>query len=250
MNTLRALAFALWLYGSIAVVGILGSPIAAFSRQGALDVARVWAHTALFGARWIMGITIVVEGREHIPQNKAIIAIKHQAMVDTILPFLLFRQPIMVLKQELVSAPVYGWFAMRMQMIPVARDTHASALKAMLRGARPHIEAGRQIVIFPEGTRTTPGAPADYKPGVAALYKDLAVSVTPVALNSGVVWPAKGHGYRPGVITVRVLPSIPPGLSRADFMAQLEQRIESASNALLDRAIPLPPTALARELGG
>lgn len=250
MNALRVAVFVVWLYGSIAVVGILGGPVAALSRQGALSVARVWARTALFGARWIMGIRVEVLGREHIPSGAAVVASKHQAMFDTIVPFVLLDQPIMVLKQELLAAPIYGWFAKQMQSIPVARDAHASALKAMLRAARPHIEAGRQIVIFPEGTRTLPGDRPDYKPGVAALYRDLAVPVAPVALNSGLVWPAKGFRFRPGVVTVRFLPPIQPGLARAEFMHELENRIETASTALLERAIPHPSAELAREAGG
>jgi 1-acyl-sn-glycerol-3-phosphate acyltransferase len=233
MKVLRSLLFVVFLYGSMALVGLSFAPAAAFSRNAALMAGRVWCRIALWGARVFVGIEVRVEGREHIPTGAAIVAMKHQAMLDTIVPFILFEDPVIVLKRELLRAPVYGWFASRMNMIPVSRDAHAAALKEMLRAARPHAAAGRQIVIFPEGTRTAPGAHPEYKPGVAALYKDLGVAVTPVALNSGLCWPARGLVRRPGVVTIRFLEPIAPGLPRAAFMAALQERIETASHALL-----------------
>jgi len=69
----------------------------------------------------------------------------------------------------------------------------------------------------------------DYKPGVAALYRDLDLPVHPVATNSGVHWPRHGFLRKPGVIVFEYLEPIPPGLKRAEFMRLLEERIETAS---------------------
>ena len=80
----------------------------------------------------------------------------------------------------------------------------------------------------------------DYKPGVAAIYRDLGVPCVPVALDTGRIWAAKGIIRRPGVATIQLLEPIAPGLSREAFMATLEERIETASAALL-AAKPLPP---------
>jgi len=89
------------------------------------------------------------------------------------------------------------------------------------------------VVIFPEGTRKAPGAPPDYKPGIAALYRELNVPVYPVATNAGVHWPAHGFIRHPGTIVFEYLEPIPPGLKRAEFMRILEERIETKSTELL-----------------
>jgi 1-acyl-sn-glycerol-3-phosphate acyltransferase len=203
------------------------------SRKVELGAGRMWARMAIWGLRWIVGARVVFTGQEYAPKGAAIVAAKHQSMLDTLVPFLMFDAPAFVLKQELLNAPVLGWYAKTMGMIPIDREAHASALKKLLRAARPAKAAGRQIVIFPEGTRQDPGVNGDYKPGVAAIYRDLGVPCVPVALDTGRIWAAKGLIRRPGTTTIQILPPIPPGLSREDFMRTLEERIETASAALL-----------------
>src|SRR5262249_12241264 len=135
-----------------------------------------------------------IRGREHIPHGPALLASKHLAMLDVLIPFLTLEDPVVVLKRELAGLPVFGWYAIRAGMIALNREGHASALRKMLRQARTEFAAGRQIWIFPEGTRQEIGAEPDYKPGIAALYRDLKAPCTPVALNTGLYWPA--HGLR------------------------------------------------------
>jgi 1-acyl-sn-glycerol-3-phosphate acyltransferase len=118
-------------------------------------------------------------------------------------------------------------------MIPIDRDGHASALRRMLQAAKACIRDGRQVVIFPEGTRLPPGVTGEYKPGVAALYRALGVACVPMATNSGVHWPAHGLTRRPGLIVYEFLEPIPPGLERREFMRLLEERTEAGSKALL-----------------
>lgn len=232
MMALRRALFVVWFYGSMVVVGVLGMPFAlAFPRAG-ITVARIWSAVSLFGLRWICGVRIVIEGQEFIPTDAAIVACKHQAQLDTILPFVLLKAPAFVLKRELLDMPVFGFFAGRSGHIPLEREAHAAALKSLMRAARVARDDKRQIVIFPEGTRQEPGAPPDYKVGVAAIYRDLGVPCVPVALDTGKVWPSWGYGIKPGVTTVRFLPPIAPGLSRDAFMQELQTRIETASDAL------------------
>jgi 1-acyl-sn-glycerol-3-phosphate acyltransferase len=104
----------------------------------------------------------------------------------------------------------------------------------MVRQARTRHAEGRQILIFPEGTRAEVGAAPDYKPGIAALYRDLESPCTPIATNSGVHWPAHGFRRYPGTVVYEFLPELPAGLKRAEFMALLESRIETASSAMLE----------------
>jgi 1-acyl-sn-glycerol-3-phosphate acyltransferase len=230
---LRQVAFYLWTYIAMAVIGIGGVPLIAF-RRSSMWVVKAWAHTVFWGARWIMGIRIEVRGREHAPTGAALVAAKHQSMMDIIFPFTAFPAACFVLKQELMWAPVLGWYAWRNRMIPVDRSAGAAALKKMVRQAKERLDDDIQIVIYPEGTRTAPGADTDYKPGVAGLYRDLEdVPCYLIATNSGQCWPAKGIDFRPGRVVFEFLPPIPAGLKRGEFMKELKERIETASRALL-----------------
>jgi 1-acyl-sn-glycerol-3-phosphate acyltransferase len=153
------------------------------------------------------------------------------SMWDTQALFLLLDRPGVVLKRQLLHIPFYGWYLWKACAIPIERSAGASALRKMTTAAKAALAEGRPILIFPEGTRKKPGAPPDYKPGVAGLYGMLNVPCVPVALNSGAYW--TGFTKRPGTIVLEFLEPIPAGLKRGAFMALLEQRIEAATVALL-----------------
>jgi 1-acyl-sn-glycerol-3-phosphate acyltransferase len=232
--TLRSLLFTVWLYLSIVVFAVGLSPALLMPHGAAMGVVKMWAHTVLFGLRWIAGVRVEVRGLEHRPTGAALVAAKHQGMLDVIAPFTVLDDACFVMKKELMPLPFFGWFAWKTGMIPVDRSAHAKALKDMVRHARDRLAKNRQILIFPEGTRAPVGAEPDYKPGVAALYRDLGVPCVPVATNSGVHWPAHGFRRYPGVVVFEFLPAIPAGLKRAEFMALLESRIEAGSSSLLE----------------
>ncbi|RSB47927.1 MULTISPECIES: 1-acyl-sn-glycerol-3-phosphate acyltransferase [Brevundimonas] len=233
MTTVRSLIFTLWLYLSMPLFAVGLSPALLMPHGVAMGVIKLWARFALFGLRWIAGVKVEVRGLEHRPTGPALIAAKHQGMLDVIAPFAFLDDACFVMKKELMPLPFFGWFAWKTKMIAVDRAAHAKALKDMVRQTRARLAEGRQILIFPEGTRTTPGEPADYKPGVAAIYRDVEAPCWPVATNSGVHWPAHGFKRYPGTVVFEFLPPIPAGLKRAAFMAELESRIEGASTALL-----------------
>ncbi|MBY0447998.1 MAG: 1-acyl-sn-glycerol-3-phosphate acyltransferase [Hyphomonadaceae bacterium] len=229
---MRSALFMLYLYGGMAALGILAFPLALVNRAAGIGAIRLWALYTLFGLRWIAGVRVRFEGLEHVPDGPVLIASKHQSNLETIAAFLVLRDPAMVLKRELLKLPLYGWFAVRTGMIVVDRDAHAKALRDLVRHAKARFAEGRPVLIFPEGTRRPPGAPPDYKPGVAALYRELGSACVPVALNTGQFWDARGKLHRRGAAVLRFLPPIPPGLSRQDFMQALEGCIEPASAAL------------------
>lgn len=228
-----SLAFTGWLYGTMAVMGTVATPLLLFSRGRAWRVVRAWVRAVLWGARVFCGVRVEVRGREHIPTGGALVAAKHQSMLDTVAPLDLLPDAAFVLKRELMRLPFFGWWAAKLEMVPIDRAGGSTTLRAMVHSARDRLADGRQLLIFPEGTRQEPGASPDYKPGVAGLYRELATACTPVATNSGVYWPPHGILRFPGVVVYEFLPAIPPGLKRASFMAVLEDRIEDASTALL-----------------
>jgi 1-acyl-sn-glycerol-3-phosphate acyltransferase len=185
------------------------------------------------GLGWIVGAKVLIEGRENILPGPALYAGKHQAMLDVLVPGLFLPDPAFVYKIELQKELMLGWYLQWGRMIPIARDGQAAALKGLLRAARAARDENRSVVIFPEGTRKWIGSAPDYKPGVMAIYRDLGLPCVPIALNTGLVWKPKGIMRDPGVVTFKILPAIPPGLSRDDFMRELETRIETESEALL-----------------
>ncbi len=194
---------------------------------------EVWVRASFWGLRHIAGVDYEIRGRENIAKGGAIYAIKHLSMWETMAVQVLLHDPAQILKSELTWIPFYGWYAVKSGQIVVDRGAHAKALRSMLTRAKACIAADRPIVIFPEGTRKPLGAVPDYKSGVAALYGALSVPCIPVAHNSGLYWLRRGPLRKPGKIVVEFLPAIGPGLKRNVFMAELEQRIETATLRLL-----------------
>jgi 1-acyl-sn-glycerol-3-phosphate acyltransferase len=238
MVLLRSLLFNIAFFVFTALCAVLLSPALALPRPTVIALQRWWARQVLLLLRVIGGIRVRVTGEEHLPRSgPALVAAKHQSAFDTIVWFALLPAPAYVLKAELLAIPFYGWFSRRAGMIGVDRGAGAAAMRSLLRGAAAALAAGRQVVIFPQGTRvaarpgTTEANP--YQPGISALYTRSALPVVPVATDSGVCWPRRAFRKRPGTITVAVLPPIPPGLDRAAFEARLTTTIEQASDALL-----------------
>lgn len=222
MIWLRSAAFNLWFYGMTVAVALVSSVVRLGPRRWTWALSRVWARAVLAGLRPLCGITIAVSGREHLPQGgPALIASQHQSAFDTIVWLLLTPEPAYVLKQELMRIPFYAGICRKLGMIAVDRHAGASAIRGLLRGADAAVAEGRQIVIFPEGTRVQPGAVAPLQPGIAALAARTGLPVIPVVTDSGHRWGRRAFRKQPGTIHVAIRPPLPPGLSRAELMARL-----------------------------
>ena len=195
-------------------------------------ISNFWSRSVFLLLRVICGLTYRIEGIEHISDSPVIYASKHQSVWDTLLFPLQIDRSAIVLKKELFWVPFFGWYAKKYGAIGIDRSAGAAAIRQLIKDARRSVEAGRPIVIFPEGTRMSPGEKGEYQSGVAALYKDLKIPVVPVVLNSGVYWPRRRLIRRPGVITMRFLSPIPPGLPRKEFMERLESDIESSQSEI------------------
>nr|WP_255684101.1 MULTISPECIES: lysophospholipid acyltransferase family protein [unclassified Xanthobacter] len=242
VTALRSLVFLAAFYAVTTIYVVAFLPLLLLPRKVHWKYAVLgWSKTNSALLRLICGVRVEIAGRENIPAGPLLIAAKHQSAWETLALLPLFSDAAFVLKKELTLIPLLGWHLKKARMIPVDRSAGMSALKAMTRIARAEVEDGRQILIFPEGTRRPPGAPPDYKFGVAHLYGALGVPCLPVALNSGLYWPRRAFIKRAGTIRVDILPPIAPGLGRAAFMARLESDIETASTRLLEEGL--------RELG-
>jgi 1-acyl-sn-glycerol-3-phosphate acyltransferase len=227
--TLRSALFLIW-FASISIIMNVGLlPLLLLPPGATLTAAHIWARLTLFGLKWIAGTELEVRGT--FGDRRVLVAAKHFSMWETVAFLCLLPRPAIVIKQSLLRIPLYGWYSRKMRMIAIDRSAGAKAIRIMATEAKRALDEGRPIVIFPEGTRTKPGAAPDYKPGVAALYALLGVPCVPVAHNSGLFW--SGFFKRPGRIVVEFLDPIPPGLPRQRFMEELERRIEEASKRLL-----------------
>ena len=233
MLFIRSLTFVIIFYLWSVIVCILILPLLLAPRRWMVGPVRLWAGVTITLLRVICGIRLEIRGRSNLAPGAALIAAKHQCMFDTIAPVMVLGDACYVMRDSLLKIPFYGWYSVKQGMIPIDREGHASALRHMLATAKARIAEGRQIVIFPEGTRMPPGTTGAYKPGVAALYRAVGVGCVPMATNSGVHWPPHGFIRRPGLIVYEFLEQIPAGLDRAGFMTTLESRLEAASTALL-----------------
>jgi 1-acyl-sn-glycerol-3-phosphate acyltransferase len=193
---------------------------------------RGWQRFVGWMERNILNLYSRTIGWEHLPEGTCIIAAKHQSAWETLRLNVLFYDPAIVLKHELVHLPVWGWYAWRCGMIPIDRSGGSKALMRMMTAARKAKAEDRRIVIFPQGTRVKPGERKPYKSGVAALYKELGLPIVPMAVNSGLFWPKGAFIKKPGLITIEFLPPIPADLPRAEMMQRLESQLEAASDRL------------------
>jgi 1-acyl-sn-glycerol-3-phosphate acyltransferase len=230
---LRSLLFNIAFYLFTALMALVGLPMMLAPRRSAARFGRAWAAGVLKLLGWCAGLTHEVLGAANLPPGPAIIAMKHQSAWDTLAVPVVFADPAIVLKRELMLIPFYGWYLWKAGMIAIDRGAGASALKRMVASSEQVAGEGRAIVIFPEGTRTAPGTQQPYQPGVAALYRQLGLPLVPVAVNSGVFWGRRHFAKRPGRITIEILPPIPPGVDRHAVMAELEGRIEAATARLV-----------------
>lgn len=229
---LRSLLFNVLFFGVAGSLAVLGSPLLLgpkrFQRR-----AMGWLAALLV---WIMektcGIEVRVTGREHLPASgAALIASKHQSAFDTLVWFALVPDVTYVMKQELFRIPIYGAFARRAGMIGVDRDGGGKAMRQMMREAQVSVAEGRQIVIFPEGTRTTAGELNAWHPGIVALASATKLPIIPVATNSGKYWARHHFIKRPGVLAINILPPL-LDVPRDQLLARLEAVIETEQRKL------------------
>lgn len=245
MRFIRSILYNVFLFGSLSLF-LLGAVFMIPGPVRPLERAMVWwTHVARRGLKAIVGLDHEIRGLENLPDGPIILASKHQSAWDTMVFLWLFERPVYIVKKELLSIPFWGWCARRSGHIPVDRAGGGAALKQMVRDTLAALADGRQVVIFPEGTRTAPGRRRPYHPGIAALYSRAAVPVVPVALNSGVFWGRRSFQKRPGTIVLEFLPPIEPGLDRKTFVNELQTRIETASDRLIAETGLLPAPAAA-----
>lgn len=233
---MRSLAFQVLFYAQLVVFLLAAIPTFLMPRAAILSVARSWARCNVRLLRIVCNTRVEYRGLEKIPGGPLIAAAKHQSMWETFALLQFFDDPLYILKRELMWIPFFGWYLRKCGMIGIDRAAGGRALITMARRAGAEIRNGRQLIIFPEGTRRPVDAPPSYKTGISQIYVDSGVPCIPVALNSGLFWPRRTFLRYPGTLVVEFLDPLPSGLTRREFVAQVSSAIETATDRLVSVA--------------
>lgn len=241
MLILRSILFQIAFYVIMAAILLVTLPFFFFlPHKAAIAVVKFWTGSSMWALRVFAGTTIEVRGLDKLPKGGALLAPKHQSAFETMALFPLLADPTYVMKRQLMFIPLFGWYTWKAGMIAVDRAGGSKALRKLAADSRAAVAEGRQIILFPEGTRRPVGAPPDYKFGIIHLYRELKVPVYPIALNAGLYWPRRSFLRYPGTIIIEVLDPIPPGLDSKTFLHRLIDTIEPASDRLLEEAVKTP----------
>ncbi len=230
MITLRSILFNLVFFAMTFVLTVAATVVRLIAPARVLDMAMLWGRVLVAAARIICGIRLEVTGLEHIPPGAALIASRHQSAFDTFVWLTLLPRCCYVLKQELLRIPLFGQLIVGSGMIAVDRAAGGAALRTLLREGDRAVREQRQVVIFPEGTRSGPGAMGMLQPGIAALAARTGLPVIPVATDSGRCWGRRAFRKLPGTIRIEIGQPIPAEAGREAMMRSLR-----AGVGLLDR---------------
>ena len=234
MLIVRSVVFNVLFYLNVVAHLIVMLPTFVMSRHAVIALAKSWSRTSLWLLRIICDLNVEWRGLEKIPPGGFIVASKHQSAWETFALVSLFSDFAFIVKRELMWLPLFGWYMAKAGMIPVDRGKGSEALAAMNARARAELARGRQIIIFPEGTRRPAGAEPKYKIGVARLYAETGAVCLPIALNSGLFWPRRSFLRFPGTIRVEILDPIPAGLDLEIFFRRLQDAVEGATARLIE----------------
>jgi 1-acyl-sn-glycerol-3-phosphate acyltransferase len=242
MILLRSLAFHAIFYFWTALLAIVGLPVLLMGRRKVQAYAKFWTGTSVWFLEIICKTKIIWSGLENLPPGACIIAAKHQSALETLALTTKGKDFSYILKRELTAIPIFGWYLKGAGQVAIDRAKRGQALPDLTRQVREALAEGRQMIIFPEGTRKRVGAPPEYKSGVAHLYADTGAVCVPVALNTGLFWPRRSLSIHPGAVCISFLKPIEPGLDKQSFRQLLESRIEAETATLIGSALGADPT--------
>ena len=245
MLATRSLLFNALFYLNLVVLMIVGLPTMLFGRKAVFALARLWGAISVWLLEAICGLKLEYRGVDNIPPGAVLIAVKHQSFLETFALLKYAPDFAIILKRQLTYVPLFGLYLIVSQQIAIDRGRGRQALQQIAAAARTVFAAGRQVFIYPEGTRRVPGAPPKYKQGATALYAETGVPCLPVAVNTGLFWRRHGFLRRPGVAVIEYLPVIAPGLDRDAFSERLETTIETACARLNAEALAKDPSLAA-----
>ena len=225
-------------YGALALwtilMGFLSLPFLFLPSKSIALPAKIWIRGIFIFLKYICGVTHEMRGLAHLSDEPVIIVSKHQSAFETFALYYYLKKSFFIHKKQLFYIPIFGQYLMKHNMVSINRAGHASTMRKMIADVKKKLDSGSTIIIFPEGTRTKPGAKADYKTGFIGIYNTSKRKLQLVALNSGLFWQKGLKVIKRGHIIIEFLPQIDIGLDKKEVLNKVENTIESATNKLLN----------------
>ena len=225
-------------YGALAswtiLMGFLSLPFLLLPSKSIALPAKIWIRGIFICLKYICGVTHEMRGLAHLSDEPVIIVSKHQSAFETFALYYYLKKSFFIHKKQLFYIPIFGQYLMKHNMVSIDRAGQASTMRKMITDVKKKLDSGSTIIIFPEGTRTKPGAKADYKTGFIGIYNTSKRKLQPVALNSGLFWQKGLKVIKRGHIIIEFLPQIDIGLDKKEVLNKVENSIESATNKLLN----------------
>ena len=228
MIFLRSLVFNFFTYVGISVACILSLPTLLLPRKKFLSkISYFLGFYLIFLTKAILKTKIEFIGMEKMPKDKKFfIASAHQSMLETFLYNFLIPDCTFVIKKELLSIPLYGFYLKKLEYVSIDRGkTTKDNIDSFAQIFGKIQESNRTLIIFPQGTRVPPDEQPMLKKGASRIYHGLNISCVPVKLNTGSVWPRNSFYKYPGKIIFEFKDSIEPGMDRVAFTKELENKI-------------------------
>ena len=231
---IRQYIFTIFFFIGIIVISLIFIPSFVFPRNIVLFGGKLMGYWTSFCLKFFLSTKIIIKGKENIIYDKKFfIASSHQSMFETFYLQTIFNSPVFILKNELLLIPIFGWYLKKIGSIAIKRKKITKDNLGFFDDVSRIISSTkRPVIIFPQGTRTLPDERPPFKKGATRIYEELKIACQPVAINSGRVWPKKGHKQSHKTITVSILKPIIPGLSKENFIKTLEENIYSELNLL------------------
>ena len=236
----RSIIFNILFVGLTALLCVALLPTLILPRRFYMMTVRTFVHKVHFLERTVLGLRYEVRGREHLPKDGSyIVAAKHQSAYETMKLHILWRDPAVILKRELLRIPLWGMYLKKSDPIAIDRSTPDAAIESIQEGAKRMQAQNRPIVIFPQGTRVgveTTAAERPYKIGVARVQEATGLPIVPMAMNAGMFWPKGSFLKSSGTVVFEFLPPIEAGLERGKLLKKLETVTEDATKSLMNEA--------------
>ena len=231
---IRNLIFSIFFFSGIILISIIFLPTIFFPQKFVLLGGKLMGYWTGLCLRIFLSTKIIIKGKENIiTEEKFFISASHQSMFETFYLQTIFNSPVFILKKELLLIPIFGWYLKKIGSISIKRNKVTKDNLGFFEDISKIISnSKRPLIIFPQGTRVLPNERPPFKKGASRIYEELKIACQPVAINSGYVWPKKGLKYSHKTITISILKPIASGLSKEEFLKNLENNIYEELNLL------------------
>jgi len=229
---LKNFLFKFFFFFGIIVISILFLPSLLMPKKVVLFGGKIMGYWSAICLKNFLSTKIILKGKENfIISEKFFIASSHQSMFETFYLQTIFNSPIFILKNELLQIPIFGWYLKKIGSISVRRNKVTKDNLSLIDNIKESAKnSTRPIIIFPQATRILPSERIPFKKGVGRIYEELGIKCQPIAINSGIVWPKKGHVNSNKTITISILEPINPGMKADEFTNVIEKKIYSELN--------------------